>query len=106
MDLKYFDSGFFVSCKESQLQFESVLKEKCICNLGKFDSKLKYHWRTQQIFVTLCFQTKTLVKRAWLNGSGGTFLHLFSEEKGQVLNSIEKHTFNHSLLDILDFYAQ
>lgn len=34
------------------------------------------------------------------------FFILFSGEKGQVLNSIQKHTFNHSLLDILDFYVQ
>lgn len=34
------------------------------------------------------------------------FFILFSEEKGQVLNSIQKTTFNHSLLDILDFYTQ
>lgn len=52
MELQYFDSGFFfLSYKESQLKFHSALEDKYICNLGKFDSKLKYHWRTEQIFV-------------------------------------------------------
>lgn len=34
------------------------------------------------------------------------FFILFSGEKGQVVNSIQKHTFNYSLPDILDFYVQ
>lgn len=34
------------------------------------------------------------------------FFTLFSGETGQVLSSIQKHTFNHSLLEVLDFYIQ
>lgn len=34
------------------------------------------------------------------------FFILFSGEKGQVLNSVQKHAFNYSLLDVIDFYIQ